>query len=109
MINWTERFLPIIPLNQTYSTISLNDDGKEDGKATYYHKNGTIMQTMTYLDGELDGELIEYYSSGKILKKCSYKDGEEDGKYVSYFENGKVKCRRKLRGRQSNWSLEIFS
>ncbi|MEP6278349.1 MAG: nicotinic acid mononucleotide adenyltransferase, partial [Nonlabens ulvanivorans] len=48
----------------------------EDGiiKATYFHENGTVAQTGTFLNNKRHGEWISYYADGQKTAKAEYKN-----------------------------------
>ncbi|WP_298951933.1 nicotinic acid mononucleotide adenyltransferase [uncultured Nonlabens sp.] len=71
----------------------------EDGvvKATYFHENGTVAQTGTFLNDKRHGEWISYSADGLKTAKAEYKNDRKAGKWffwkgdqlteVDYSEN----------------------
>jgi antitoxin component YwqK of YwqJK toxin-antitoxin module len=74
----------------------------EDGvvKATYFHDNGTVAQTGTFLNNKRHGEWISYSADGQKTAKAEYKNDRKAGKWffwsndqlteVDYSENAIV-------------------
>lgn len=55
-------------------------------KATYFHDNGSVAQTGTYLDGKLHGEWKSYDAQGNKLAIATYDKGEKTGNW--FFWDG---------------------
>ena len=47
-------------------------DGLEQGKWTFWSKEGVIQQEVTYKDGEFNGEYVNYNEQGKKLNKATF-------------------------------------
>ncbi|MDP4266946.1 MAG: toxin-antitoxin system YwqK family antitoxin, partial [Bacteroidota bacterium] len=61
------------------------------GKWIFYHRNGKIEQTGTYIEGEIpDGEWKWFYESGKLLKSEIFKRGLLEGLLKEYTDSGNV-------------------
>lgn len=58
-----------------------------DGKVTWFHPNGKIMQTVHYKANTPHGLRKNYFESGPLKSQYSYVDGKIDGEYVAYHEN----------------------
>lgn len=58
--------------------------GKRDGKQTYYHPNGQLARTVTYVDGKPDGQWTRYLKDGSRQRDVSYKAGKRDGTWTNY-------------------------
>ena len=54
------------------------------------HKNGEIVNIMTYRDGKRNGPAIGFYPSGKLKVLGSYKHDNPVGVGKRYYENGKL-------------------
>jgi len=65
-------------------------DGLQDGKGTYYYKNGKTKIDANYKNGLLDGKRTTYYPNGKIKEEGNYTADAADGYFVTYFNNGAV-------------------
>ncbi len=65
---------------------------KKEGKtiqATYFHDNGEIAQTGTYLKGKLHGEWIAYNNKGQKTAIANYEHGQKIGKWF-FWNEGKL-------------------
>ena len=50
-------------------------------KSTYYHEDGTVMQTGFYKNGKQTGEWIAYNQEGKKVALGKYENGKKTGKW----------------------------
>lgn len=57
-------------------------------KATYYHENGAVAQTGTFLNNERHGEWISYDVDGKKTAEAKYANDHKTGKW--FFWKGDV-------------------
>lgn len=57
-------------------------------KVTYFHENGLVAQTGTYLNGKLDGEWVMFDSNGSKLAMGQYTNGVRQGKWFFWQEAG---------------------
>ncbi len=57
-------------------------------KATYFHDNGTVSQTGTFLNKERHGEWISYNEEGKKTAEATYDRDHKTGKW--FFWKGDV-------------------
>ena len=58
-----------------------------DGKVTWYHPNGKVMQTVYYKENVPNGLRKNYFESGPLKSQYSYVNGKIDGEYIAYHEN----------------------
>ncbi len=59
-------------------------------KATYFHENGTLSQTGSFLEGKLHGEWIMYDEEGNKLVVGQYDQGRKVGTWL-YWEDEMLK------------------
>jgi antitoxin component YwqK of YwqJK toxin-antitoxin module len=48
------------------------------------------MSEANYKDGNEDGKLTFWYKNGQKELEANYKDGKRDGKYTAWHENGQI-------------------
>ena len=48
-----------------------------DGKWTWYHDDGSLMEIGNYISGKREGKWLNYDKDGKIILEKLYRDGEE--------------------------------
>lgn len=65
-------------------------DGKLDGQATTYYKNGKKTEVANYLNGKLHGKRMRYSDSGKEIESFTYRSGVIHGPAIIYDEKGEV-------------------
>ena len=66
-------------------------DGKEDGKWTFYDKDGSLIGEGIYQYGlQWSGFFIDYYKNGQKWVEVNTKEGKLDGKWTTYRENGQI-------------------
>ncbi len=65
-------------------------NGLEDGKWTYYYKNGNKRSTGNYNNGKKTGQWIYNYPNEKIQQKGSYINGKLTGLWQWYYETGEL-------------------
>ena len=75
---------------------------------TYWHANGQMKETGTYVNGEKDGQWTEWYDNGQVKIKESYKDNQKNGKWLLWYENGQIKTEgdyinNKKSGKWTTW------
>jgi antitoxin component YwqK of YwqJK toxin-antitoxin module len=61
-----------------------------DDADNYGCDNGTIYESMHYINDSLDGEYLMYYRNGNLKEVAHYDHGRIIGKFVSYRSNGTV-------------------
>lgn len=66
-------------------------NGKKNGEAKRYFKNGEVYKLSTYKEDVLNGPAITYNRQGKVLVEKYYKAGRLDSTLTRYFKTGKVK------------------
>lgn len=64
--------------------------GRADGTYTWYHGNGNVQTTISYIDGRKNGPATYFYENGSKRTEENYVYGELQGTYTSYYENGAV-------------------
>lgn len=67
-----------------------NKDGTQEGKATYYYKNGKTSVEANYNDGLLEGKRTAYFINGIMSQEGNYKSDKANGYFVNYYSNGSV-------------------
>lgn len=84
---------------ETYFLLKgLYADGKREGHwimirddiENYGCDNGTVYETMTYLNDSLHGEYRMYYPNGNLKEVAHYDHGKITGDYASYRLNGTI-------------------
>ena len=65
-------------------------DGLQEGKGTYYYKNGKTKIDAFYKNGLLEGKRTTYYANSKIKEEGNYTADAANGYFVTYHNNGKV-------------------
>jgi antitoxin component YwqK of YwqJK toxin-antitoxin module len=65
-------------------------NGKKEGLAQDWDKNGKPTNHCTYKNGLKDGEEVILYTNGKIHWKGLYKEGLKEGDWFYYYENGNL-------------------
>jgi antitoxin component YwqK of YwqJK toxin-antitoxin module len=65
-------------------------EGKRNGMANGYYKNGILRAEFPFTNGQLNGSLIAYFSNGAIDSEATYINGVENGVVRHYHPNGKL-------------------
>ena len=65
-------------------------DTNEWGTRTFYWSNGTIEQTLSYVNNKKNGERKYYYANGKLNNYYQYKDDLLNGLCISYYQNDTI-------------------
>jgi len=65
-------------------------DGKKDGFAQYYLKNGQLESKKHFTGGKQDGAQLIYRKNGSLDSKKHFKDGKENGLQETYHKNGQL-------------------
>lgn len=73
------------------STLFIDENGKVQGKATYYYLSGGIKEETEFKDDNFNGTSVTYHKNGNIESRRHYKDGVLDGYYQAYFPNGQLR------------------
>ena len=63
-------------------------DGKRNGMANGYYKNGILRAEFPFTNGQLNGSLISYCSNGAIDSEATYINGVKNGVVKHYHPNG---------------------
>jgi periplasmic protein TonB len=71
---------------------------RHNGKSMYYFEDGSLKQSMSFIDGEYDGELLSYYSNGQLKRKDQF----NKGKFIS------GNCYTKMGNDTSHYQYEIM-
>jgi len=66
-------------------------NGKKEGPAKYYHRNGELSMVANYKNDVLSGKRIGYLQNGELSLKENYADGKREGVFVRYFQSGILK------------------
>jgi antitoxin component YwqK of YwqJK toxin-antitoxin module len=80
------------------SEITMKSDSVKDGFAKYYHKNGKLLNEVTYKNNLINGWVTQYDSMGYLQSKVHYFDGIKDGKAIWYYSTGKIKSEAVYKG-----------
>lgn len=67
---------------------SYNEKGQRHGSWKWYHPNGMVRETGTYVDGEVSGENLHYFEDGKPYIVANFQNGELNGEYLVFNEYG---------------------
>ena len=67
-------------------------NGKENGKWTYWYKNGEVKLEREYKNGKLDGSYTEYHYSGKKFSHGLMGNDKMQGKWTFWYHNGQKEC-----------------
>ena len=66
--------------------------GERDGVWNFYHENGVIEKTSTYVDGYSQGVVKKYFNTGKLEFLYKVTDNYADSRFYEYYKNGKTYC-----------------
>lgn len=105
------------PLNGAYKISQGNgeyyeasfSDGKLDGIAKYYDRNGKIMAERSYKNGQLTGVSREYHPNGKVKKEIELTAGIFTGFYREYTRSGMLWREYFYKNDQMEGSFREFS
>ena len=61
-----------------YLTVNVENEGKWEGEAKWYYKNGKLEQSAEFENGKRNGETNYYNENGSYERSVSYLDGEKD-------------------------------
>jgi TonB family protein len=84
--------------------------GLRSGKASIWHKNGTLAIESNYFDGELNGSFKMWDEKGQLIEEFNYKKGIKDGLNKEWHANGYLKREENYRnglkdGAQKEWDI----
>ena len=79
-----------------------------EGVSLSYHRNGKLAIEVPYRNGKIDGVFRSYDENGTLHETIGYLEGEEEGYSTIYYANGKRKSRETYRhgilnGMSENW------
>lgn len=77
-------------------------DGKKNGVARYFFKNGKVYKESYYHDGKLHGIAKMFDRKGNVLRSTNYKNGKKHGDLIKYFKSGNPKLKLKY---HENWPV----
>ena len=70
---------------------------RENGKWTYWDKNGVKTKIVNFTDGKIDGDLVEFTKLGEEDGRQTYSNGrlqDERSYEYEYHDNGELKTKR---------------
>ncbi len=70
--------------------VHYNMDGKRNGLAKGYYKNGLLKAENYFTNNQLNGSVISYFSNGAIDSEATYINGVKNGVVKRYHPNGKL-------------------
>lgn len=63
------------------------------GLWTFYYENSTVLQAVEFYEsGLLQGKQSYYYSNGKLQRLVAYRNNLLHGEQLYYYPNGKIQC-----------------
>ena len=65
-------------------------EGLEQGKWTFWSKEGIIQQEVTYKDGDYNGLYINYDETGKKKEEGTFIRGKKEGVCKIWYSNGQL-------------------
>ncbi|MDZ7847815.1 MAG: hypothetical protein U5L96_14210 [Owenweeksia sp.] len=68
-------------------------NGRKEGVAKSFFKNGELWKKVHYKEDKLHGVAEVYDRQGHLLRSVTYKNGREHGPYIKYFKSGNEKLR----------------
>jgi antitoxin component YwqK of YwqJK toxin-antitoxin module len=71
-----------------FSEVIINN-GKRQGKKTYYYKNGFIKKIGNYIDDKLEGQYIEFYKND-IYREYNYNNNKLNGIFKNFDYHKKI-------------------
>ncbi len=78
------------PDGKTLMSTEEYSNGKKNGVAKIFYKNGTLAEKTHYKDGLKDGTSETFGINGKPLAFTTYRNGKPDGPCRTYLENGEL-------------------
>ena len=67
------------------------NNSKRNGKWTFWHEDGNVARTSSYVAGKKDGSYAYYFNDGSKKEEGSWKDDLRNGPWVRYTKDGKKK------------------
>jgi len=83
-------------------------DGKKDGFAQYYRKNGSLESKRHFTGGTQDGAQLIYRENGSLESRQHFKDGKENGLQETYHKNGQLSASWNLKDEVKNGPSEEY-
>ena len=74
----------------TPKIISVFNNGKKEGKSSFFYPDGTIKSVMYYQNDELNGAVQHYHPNGALRSDMTYCNGEACGEEHDYDEQGNL-------------------
>ena len=74
----------------TPKIISAFNNGKKEGKSSFFYPDGTIKSVMYYQNDELNGAVQHYHPNGTLRSDMTYCNGEACGEERDYDEQGNL-------------------
>ena len=74
----------------TPKIISAFNNGKKEGKSSFFYPDGTIKSVMYYQNDELNGAVQHYHPNGALRSDMTYCNGEACGEERDYDEQGNL-------------------
>ena len=74
----------------TPKIISAFNNGKKEGKSSFFYPDGTIESVMYYQNDELNGAVQHYHPNGTLKHDMTYCNGEACGEERDYDEQGNL-------------------
>ena len=74
----------------TPKIISAFNNGKKEGKSSFFYPDGTIESVMYYQNDELNGAVQHYHPNGALRSDMTYCNGEACGEERDYDEQGNL-------------------
>jgi len=72
--------------------------GKEQGVETWWYENGQKMREITHKQGKLHGPAYAWHENGKQEFSAAWKAGKPEGNYTEWYAGGKVMTTRSYAG-----------
>ncbi|MGF1688659.1 hypothetical protein L4C36_18570 [Photobacterium japonica] len=87
-----------------------NNDGKLEGPARFYDKDGTLTEERNYVAGEAKGSYKTFHPNGQVHIESQLLDGERNGITLYYDKHGVLKERHHLiNGKLDGEQLTYYS
>ena len=64
------------------------NNGKRNGRWTFWNENGNIVRTGSYAVGKRDGSYAYYFNDGSKKEEGAWKNDQRDGLWTKYSNNG---------------------
>ena len=73
------------------SSGTLNEDGRKEGKWSFFYPTGEVKSEGSYLKGRKTGKWKFYFIEGNLEQEGSYKSGRFNGEWKWYYDCGELK------------------